>query len=313
MRWEISQADRNYLGVSMKQALSILFFLTWMSISHAESEEAWIYELKGAGGMGCLVFVTHLSPHPIGESKRISRCLENASAIAFETDPTIPIQSLWTGFERSPAEPSLKDLAVDPARLSLALHHAGYTEREISYVKKLHPAGIYRALFYSSVFATQVALLPNIDIELAKRYKGTTIQLISLEGMLAFYRNEKKLSSETAGLYINRLCDVFLDPERLETTLKNIEEYAMTVSVLPNAESSYNRKVFFNTQILGLPLDSVEHDVGNRNRAIAGGILKTLQAHKKSVLFVGADHLGGPQSLLKAIAVMGIDSELLQY
>jgi hypothetical protein len=237
--------------------------------------------------------------------------LSNASVIAYETDPTVPL-SIWKGFERTAGEASVKDIRVDSARLRDALKVAGYSSSEVDYILALHPAGIYRALFYSKALASKTVLFPNIDIELAKKYKGKGLDIVSLEGMPAFYWNEKKIDAERLGKYIRALCDIYLSPGRLEKVSVEIENYVKSISVLPDMDSSYRRKIEFNTKILGLPLDSVSHDVDDRNGVIADGVVSTLQVHKNALIFVGADHLGGPQSLLKLIDSKNVSFKLIE-
>lgn len=295
----------------MKRACAALVLAWMLACAHAHAEEAWVYEAKGLGGRGCLIFVTHLSPHPVIHSDRIARCLSSASVIAYETDPTVS-SSIWKGFERKPGEMSVKDIEVDSPRLKAALQAAGYAPSEIEYILALHPAGIYRALFYSKALASKTVLYPNIDIEIAKKYRNEGMEIVSLEGMPAFYRNEKNIDEKRLSDYIGRLCDIYLSPSRLGALSAEIEDYVKSISVLPDVDSSYRRKVEFNTRILGLPLDSVFHDVDDRNGVIAEGIVHTLQTHKNSVMFVGADHLGGAKGLLHLIAARNVDLKLIE-
>src|SRR6476620_92660 len=258
----------------MKQAFYILL-LGLMLASQAQSEEAWVYEIEGAGGTGCIVFVAHLTPRPAVQSERIERCLRNASAIAFETDPTVPSSSVWEGYERADGEPTVKDLAIDPERLKNALKAAGYSSAKIAYILDLHPVGIYRALvYYSPLVAPKIKLFPNIDIIFARKYKGKGYDIVSLEGMPAYYRNEKNINIDQLNIFIEKACEIHLVPGRREKTITAMEEYGKSQTVLPNADSSYKRKVVFNTQILGLPEETVVHDVDSRNDEIATGIVR---------------------------------------
>lgn len=295
----------------MKRYFAALVLVGVLGCAQAHTEEAWVFEAEGLGGRGCLVFVTHLSPRPIVHSDRIARCLSGASVIAYETDPTVS-SSIWKGFERKPGEMSVKDITVDSVRLKAALQVAGYSSSEIDYIFTLHPAGIYRALFYSKALGSKTVLFPNIDIEIAKKYKEEGMEILSLEGMSAFYRNEKNIHEKRLSDYIRALCDVYLSPGKLENVSAKIENYVKSASVLPHVDSSYRRKIEFNTKILELPLDSVFHDVDDRNGVIADGIARTLKNHKNSVIFVGADHLGGAQSLLHFIASKNINFKLIE-
>ena len=296
----------------MKQAFCTLL-LGLMLAPQAQSEEAWVYEVEGAGGTSCIVFVAHLTPRPAVQSERIERCLRNASAIAFETDPTVPSSSVWQGYERARGEPTVKDLAIDPERLTNALKAAGHSPANIAYILELHPVAAYRALvYYSPLITPNIKLFPNIDILLARKYKSKGYEIVSLEGMPAYYRNEKNINVDQLNIFIEKACEIHLVPGRREKTITAMEEYGKSQTVLPDADSSYKRKVIFNTQILGLPLETVIHDVDSRNDEIAAGILRTLKRHGSTLIFVGADHLGGSRSVLQSLAQKNVNFKLMK-
>ena len=280
---------------------------------YARPEEAWVYMLDdGSGSRACLIAVAHLSPHPIQHSKRVEDCLSKAPVVAFETDPTERLASVWEGYVRQPSDPRLESLSRGmPEKVRAALAVGGYSPSEIKYLLNLHPAGVYRALLYGKAFASNVKLLPNIDLTTAARAKADGKPLISFEGMPAFYANEKNISVDQLGELIDLMCDLYLSPERMAKVAKELDLYAQTHSVLPEVDSSHKAKIKFNTEIMGLPLYSVAYDVDNRNAGIAEGIARTVHQHPHALIFIGADHLGGPQGVLGALERKGIANQRL--
>src|SRR5688500_17083662 len=127
----------------MKQALFLWLVLGILG-GCAQTEEAWVYRLEdSAGQTACLVAVAHLAAHPIQKSKRVDDCLSQAPVVAYETDPTVRITSIWQGYVREQSDPRATDLPqIALPKLEAALTAAGYGPQEIRYLRNLHPAAL---------------------------------------------------------------------------------------------------------------------------------------------------------------------------
>jgi hypothetical protein len=273
-----------------------------------------IFHLESENGMrSCLMATSHVAVTPSPESEQLINCIKYAKAYAFEVNIALTPKNILQIFERNPGEIGFSDLSFAvKEKIRPALLAAKYNNLESEYILKLHPVGIYRALTYSKILSPEVKLVPNSDILLAQSVLAKKAKYIELEGFSEWAMSEKQISLEQLNELILIMCDLILNPIKLEIYKTKITKFAEALNILPDIESGWNLKFFHDTKILGLPAYSTAHEVDNRNALIGTNMLKAIKENDQVMMFVGAAHVGGPQSVLKILEKGGVKVERVQ-
>lgn len=263
--------------------------------------------------MSCLMATSHVAVTLSPESKELIDCIKSAKAYAFEVNIALGPKNTLQLFERSPGEISFLDLSpAVKGKIEPALAAARYNKLDIEYILKLHPAGIYRALISSKKLGYEVELSPNTDILLARTVLEKKEKYIELEGFAEWSKSERQFSLDQLNELISIMCDLVLDPLKTAAYKAEINKFVENMNVLPDVESAWNKKFYFNTKLLGLPAYSMAYEVDNRNALIGANMIKAMQENGEVMMFVGAAHVGGPTSVLKILEKSGVKVKRVQ-
>jgi hypothetical protein len=273
-------------------------------IFHLESKD---------GARSCLMATSHAAVTLSPESKELIDCIKSAKAYAFEVNIDLGPKNTLQLFERGSGEISFTDLNQSvKEKIQPALIAAKYNKLDIEYILKLHPAGIYRALISSKKLGHEIQSFPNTDILLARAVLEKKEKYIELEGFAEWSKSERQFSLDQLNEIISIMCDLVLDPIKLAAYKAEINKFVENINVLPDIETAWNLKFYFNTKMLGLPAYSMAYEVDNRNALIGKNMLKAMEENGQVMMFVGAAHVGGPVSVLKVLENGGVKVKRVQ-
>ncbi|MFC5500101.1 TraB/GumN family protein [Caenimonas terrae] len=288
----------------MQSVTSILLSLALFQSSAfaAEPDQPLVFSLRSETGLtACLVAINHMVLRAAEESSDIVGCEQRARALVFEAAPLPKEGYSLAKYVRGNGDPAIQDLSDATVRKIVpALKSALYSPEQIKQLLALHPVAVYRALIYSKVLS-DVKFVPNLDLLLMNAARQRNFEIRELEGVDAYIDHERTLTAGQLDQILFNLCDLFIDPTRLQTARTLIDKYAHDLSAQPDVDTAWKKKVWFNTVALGLPAFTVAHDVDERNPLLVKGLLSAMDERSPVLVFVGAAHLGGPQGLIKLL------------
>lgn len=296
------------LGEKAALVIALVFCSLSCFGSEADPDNPLIFSLETPNGsQSCLIAINHLVLRPALESAEILACEKRARALVLESNPAVPPTFSWSAYERKKGELGLANLHESTVKKIIpALKAAQYSDEEIKYFLTLHPVAIYRALVYSKALAPNADLKANLDIQLARVAHSKYFKIIEMEGMKSYFQSERQLDVDQIDLLISRMCDLLLKPERMASYAAMANGFAQNLSAQPDVDTAWNKKVWFNTVVLGLPQYTVFHDVDNRNFLMVDGMLKATEAEGAVLIFIGSAHIGGPNGVLKLLEKKGV-------
>jgi uncharacterized protein YbaP (TraB family) len=287
-----------------------IFFVIFLSGCFAQPtpDKPLIFHLESATGLkSCLIALSHMVEIPATESINILDCEKQAQALVLEMDPNSLPENFWSIYTIKEKDLQIANLSQNTIeKIVPALKASQYSDAEIKYFLTLHPVAIYRALTYSKSMAPTRKLHPNIDMQIAKIASEKKFQIVEIEGMSAYAEMEKLLTVDKVDFLISHMCDLILSKELTENYLKKVNNYTKNLSSQPDIDTAWNKKLYFNLEILNLPAYTIWHDVDSRNINMAKNILKIVNADKQVLIFVGSAHVGGANSVLKILETNGL-------
>lgn len=296
----------------------VIFIASFLSLvcsaKVAEPYKPLIFNLVHLDGKSsCLVAMHHIAIVPAVETTEIVKCKRRARAIVVEANPFGTDTFSLNRYKILGEEFSAERLSKSTFQKILpAMLIAGYSHQEFDFFVSLHPVALYRALLSPKAFSAKQAFYPNLDLRMIKSAHEKGLKIIEIEGTTRFIKMELEFSIEKLDSLISIICDLYLDPVKLKKLERLIMSYGENLNAQPNIDTALNYKKYFNTELFGLPLYTVAKDVEDRNPYMVKKMIEAMKINGETLIFVGADHVGGPNGILVLLKKAGVKIQRIQ-